>query len=109
MQALETATTNPAELLGLGNRWGQVATGYGANLVLLKANPLVDITNTQTILSSSSCSRAKERRMQSGIRSGPRLRMQPNQAQAALPGGSETRSIGLLLAVASFELILPGD
>ena len=49
MQALETATTNPAELLGVEDRWGRIATGFGANLVLLKGNPLVDITNTQRI------------------------------------------------------------
>jgi imidazolonepropionase-like amidohydrolase len=49
MQALETATTNPAELLGLKGRWGQVAPGFTANLVLLKADPLVNISNTRKI------------------------------------------------------------
>jgi hypothetical protein len=49
MQALETATTNPAELLGLKNRWGQVAPGFTANLLLLKADPLADISNTRKI------------------------------------------------------------
>jgi imidazolonepropionase-like amidohydrolase len=48
-QALETATTNPAELLGLTDRWGQVASGFAANLVLLKADPLADISNTRKI------------------------------------------------------------
>ena len=49
MQALETATTNPADFLGLGDRWGCVAPGFAANLILLKANPLVDISNTRKI------------------------------------------------------------
>lgn len=49
MEALETATTNPAELLGLQDRWGQVAPGFTANLVLLKADPLADISNTRKI------------------------------------------------------------
>jgi imidazolonepropionase-like amidohydrolase len=49
MQALETATTNPAELLGLTDRWGKVAPGFTANLVLLRADPLVDISNTRKI------------------------------------------------------------
>jgi imidazolonepropionase-like amidohydrolase len=49
MQALETATTNPAQLLGLKNRWGQVAAGFTANLLLLKADPLADISNTRKI------------------------------------------------------------
>ncbi len=49
MQALETATTNPALLLGLSKTWGRVAPGYIANLVLLNADPLADISNTQKI------------------------------------------------------------
>ncbi len=49
MQALETATTNPALLLGLSKTWGRVAPGYIANLVLLDADPLADISNTQKI------------------------------------------------------------
>lgn len=49
MQALETATTNPAEFLGLADRWGRIAPGFTANLVLLKADPLVDISNTRKI------------------------------------------------------------
>lgn len=49
MQALETATTNPAVLLGLSKIWGRVETGYTANLVLLSADPLADISNTRKI------------------------------------------------------------
>ncbi len=49
MQALETATTNPALLLGLSKTWGKIAPGYVANLVLLNANPLMDIQNTRKI------------------------------------------------------------
>lgn len=49
MQALETATTNPAQLLGLSKTWGRVAPGYIANLVLLNADPLADISNTRKI------------------------------------------------------------
>jgi imidazolonepropionase-like amidohydrolase len=49
MQALETATTNPALLLGLTNQWGRVDAGYSANFVLLGADPLTDIANTKKI------------------------------------------------------------
>jgi imidazolonepropionase-like amidohydrolase len=49
MQALQTATSNPALLLGFSNEWGRVAPGYIANLVLLSANPLKDIANTKKI------------------------------------------------------------
>jgi imidazolonepropionase-like amidohydrolase len=48
-QALETATTNPALLLGLSKEWGRVSPGYGANFVLLNADPLIDIANTKNI------------------------------------------------------------
>jgi hypothetical protein len=49
MQALQTATTNPARLLGLSNTWGRVQPGFTANLVLLSADPLADIANTSKI------------------------------------------------------------
>ena len=49
MQALGTATTNPALLLGLSKTWGRVERGYLANLVLLNANPLTDISNVNKI------------------------------------------------------------
>ena len=48
LQALETATVNPARLLGLST-WGRIETGCRANLVLLAADPLVDISNTKLI------------------------------------------------------------
>ena len=49
MQALETATTNPALCLGSSKTWGRVRPGYTANLVLLAANPLADISNLTRI------------------------------------------------------------
>lgn len=45
-QALETGTRNVAEYLGRSNESGTVAAGKRADLVLLTANPLVDIRNT---------------------------------------------------------------
>ncbi len=49
IQALETATTNPALLLGLSKTWGRIEPGYIANLVVLNADPLADISNTEKI------------------------------------------------------------
>jgi imidazolonepropionase-like amidohydrolase len=49
MQALESATTNPALLLGLSKTWGRVERGYSANLVLLNADPLTDLTNISSV------------------------------------------------------------
>lgn len=49
MEALQTATRGPAEFLGRLAEEGTVETGKKANLVLLDANPLADITNTRRV------------------------------------------------------------
>jgi imidazolonepropionase-like amidohydrolase len=49
LEALRAATLNPAKMLHATNSLGTVATGKLADLVLLDANPLADITNTTTI------------------------------------------------------------
>jgi imidazolonepropionase-like amidohydrolase len=48
-EALKTATYNPAKFLGMLDRLGTVEKGKLADLVLLDANPLEDIHNTQKI------------------------------------------------------------
>jgi imidazolonepropionase-like amidohydrolase len=48
-EALRTATINPARVLGLAESLGSVEVGKMADLVLLDANPLTDIRNTQRI------------------------------------------------------------
>ncbi len=49
MQALQTATRNPAQFLGRLADMGTVEKSKVADLVLLDANPLADIGNTQKI------------------------------------------------------------
>jgi imidazolonepropionase-like amidohydrolase len=49
MEALRTATYNPAKYFGLLNSLGTVEPGKIADLVLLKANPLDNIGNTKKI------------------------------------------------------------
>jgi imidazolonepropionase-like amidohydrolase len=49
LQALQTATLTPARLLNKAKDFGTVETGKIADLVLLDANPLDDIRNTQRI------------------------------------------------------------
>ena len=49
MQALESATSNPAKFLGRLPSSGTVEQGKSADLVLLNANPLEDIHNTRQI------------------------------------------------------------
>ena len=49
MEALQTATRNPAIYLGLSDLVGTVEIGKKADLVLLEANPLENISNTKRI------------------------------------------------------------
>ena len=50
MEALQTATRNPASYFGILTLMGTVQEGKAADLLLLDANPLDDIRNTRKIL-----------------------------------------------------------
>ena len=71
MQALQTATRNPAEFMGRLADLGTVEKGKVADLVLLDANPLEDIGNTRAIravvLAGRYFSRADLDRMLKGV------------------------------------------
>jgi imidazolonepropionase-like amidohydrolase len=49
VEALRSATLNPARFLGLEKMLGTIEQGKVADLVLLDANPLEDVRNTQRI------------------------------------------------------------
>jgi imidazolonepropionase-like amidohydrolase len=49
LEALQTATLNPARFLGMEEQLGTIEKGKLADLVLLNGNPLEDISNTQKI------------------------------------------------------------
>src|SRR5260370_8217321 len=49
MESLQTATSNPAKFLEMEASLGSVEPGKVADLLLLRANPLEDIRNTQKI------------------------------------------------------------
>jgi len=49
LEALQTATVNPARFFGEEAQFGAVEPGKVADLLLLRANPLDDIRNTQNI------------------------------------------------------------
>lgn len=49
IEAIRASTTRPAEFMGESETWGAVAPGRKADLVLLSANPLEDIRNSERI------------------------------------------------------------
>jgi adenine deaminase len=49
VEVLRTATVNPARYLGLPGHSGMIRAGDDADLVVLKANPLVDVANVEKI------------------------------------------------------------
>jgi imidazolonepropionase-like amidohydrolase len=49
LEALQTATINPAKFFGMEEQNGTIERGKFADMVLLDANPLADIGNTQKI------------------------------------------------------------
>ena len=49
MESLQTATSNPAKFLEMEASFGSIEPGRVADVVLLRANPLEDIRNTQKI------------------------------------------------------------
>jgi imidazolonepropionase-like amidohydrolase len=50
VEALATATSGAAELLGVGNRTGRVAVGYEADLILVEHDPLDEVSTLQDVL-----------------------------------------------------------
>ncbi len=49
LEALRTATRNPAEFFGISDRTGTIEKGKWADLILLEADPIADIANTKKI------------------------------------------------------------
>ena len=53
MEAIQAATRNPTRYLHRESDSGTIEVGKSADMVLLDANPLEDISNTQSIWGSS--------------------------------------------------------
>jgi len=49
LEALQTATLNPAQFFGMEGQLGTIEEGKLADMVLLSANPLEDIANTEKV------------------------------------------------------------
>ena len=66
LEALQTATINPAEFLGLSKIFGTVEKDKIADLVPLDANPLENIANTKRIVAVVSSGRLLDRKTLDG-------------------------------------------
>ena len=67
LEALRTATVNPARFFGFSNSAGTIGVGKTADLVLLDANPLDDISNTRRISAVLVHGRLLQRRELDGL------------------------------------------
>ncbi|MEO7660660.1 MAG: amidohydrolase family protein, partial [Pyrinomonadaceae bacterium] len=66
-EALKTATVNPAKFMRREKDLGTIEKGKLADLVLLDANPLLDISNTRKIISVVTNGRLLERKALDGL------------------------------------------
>ena len=67
LMALRTATMNPAKYFGITAKSGTIAPGKRADLVLLDANPLIDIKNVERISAVVLAGRLFERKDLDGL------------------------------------------
>lgn len=70
MDALRAATINAARFLGMSDALGTIEKGKLADLVLLEANPLADIRNTQKIRAVVTDGHLLDRNMLDGLLAG---------------------------------------
>ena len=67
LEALQTATINPVKFFGLSQSLGTIEKGKVADLVLLDANPLENISNTKRIEAVISAGRVFDRNALNGL------------------------------------------
>jgi hypothetical protein len=77
LDALRAATYNPAEFLGALDSLGTVSAGKVADLVLLDADPLVDIRNTRRISAVIANGRLFDRAARAGLLSHVETALKP--------------------------------
>ena len=82
LEALQAATRNTAQAMGLGDELGTVEVGKLADLVLLDADPLAAITNTTRIAAVVANGRLLEQPELRGLLHGGRTVSPPRQRQA---------------------------
>ncbi len=77
LEALQAATLNPAKFFGATDSLGTIAAGKVADLVLLGADPLIDITNTTKIAAVVTNGRYFDRAALDGLLAAARRKTPP--------------------------------
>lgn len=65
LSVLQSATINPARMMGLGDKIGKIAVDHYADLIILRSNPLEDIGVLDNVGSSGILAVLKEGRVTS--------------------------------------------
>ena len=96
MEALKTATINPAEYIGAGKDIGSLKVGKLADLIILDKNPLENIRNTESITHTMINGRLYDTETMNEIGNEPKKRSQfyweNNTYNAAFPWHEESKS-----------------
>ncbi|AXG70517.1 translocation protein TolB [Kordia sp. SMS9] len=96
MEALKTATINPAEYIGAGNDIGSLKVGKLADLIIMDKNPLDNIRNTESITHTMINGRLYDTETMNEIGNEPKERSkfywENNKYNAAFPWHEEANS-----------------
>ena len=96
MEALKTATINPAEYIGMGDEIGSLKEGKLADLIVMDKNPLEDIENTNSVRYTMVNGRLYDTETMNEIGNEPKERGQfyweNNKYNQAFPWHEETQS-----------------
>lgn len=99
MEALKTATINPAEYIGMGDEIGSLKVGKLADLVVLDKNPLEDIENTNSVRYTMINGRLFDTETMNEIGNEPKSRgkfyWENNRYNQAFPWHEETQSFSI--------------
>ena len=96
MEALQAATINGAEYIGMGSEIGSLEEGKLADLIVLEENPLEDIRNSESIIYTMVNGRLYDAETMNEIGNEPKERgnfyWENNKYNAAFPWHESTES-----------------
>lgn len=109
LEALQTATLNPAKMLRATDSLGTVAAGKLADLVLLDADPLADILNTMAIRAVVANGRYFDRAALDALLTDSKAKVQAHLKVRRLEGDGAWLSPKSFIALDSIGALLQAD